>query len=98
MPTQGHGSALWRERAGSGAAPATVPVYFILDGAGPDIIPSTLGPEQFAFFLVGADYVLINLTPVGGVYHDTAGNAQAIDPAVTPRLRAVQVRGGIQLY
>lgn len=94
--SQSHGTSLWQEPAQSGATPAVAPAYFVADGS--DVELSLTGPEGFAFFLVGSDYVLINLTPVLGVYYDTGGNAQSIDPLTTPRLNAVSVRGDIQPF
>lgn len=97
MPQPVHGGQHLSEPGGGGAARAAVPAYFV-DGGSGDVTINTVGPEQYAFFLVGSDYVLVNLTPVSGAYHDTAGNVVAgLDPATTPRLHAVSFGGAIIL-
>lgn len=85
--SQAHGTALWREPAGNGAAPSVVPVYFISDGAG-GVTWSLSGPERYVFIDVGSNggYTLIDKgTSVylvsdgaGGYTISTTGPAVAI--------------------
>lgn len=91
-----HASNLWPEPADNGGAPTVGIGYWVKSGA--DWTLSATGPEEAALFLVGSDYILIDLTPVLGVYYDVGGNAQAIDPDTTPRLAAIALRGSLVVY
>lgn len=93
---QAHSTDLWKEPAQNGATPQVLGVRFVSDG--PDWIFETSGDEGAALFLIGSDYVLVNIAPVGGDYYDTGGTLQTIDPAVDPRLRAVSVGGAVLFY
>jgi hypothetical protein len=94
--SQSHGKTLWREPPHSGGTPTSLPYYFVKSGA--DWLLDDTGPEDGALFLIGSDYYLIDLTPVLGVYYDSGGNPQAIDPLVTPRLHAIFIYGNVIFY
>lgn len=93
---QAHASDLWKEPAENGGTPGPVQVYWVKDGA--DWTVNTTGPEEGALFLVGSDYILCDLTPVLGLYYDSGGNVQAIDPDTTTRLHGIAVRGDFIFY
>jgi hypothetical protein len=63
MPAQvigAHSKAIWPESSASGVVLDNVPMYLVASGA--DVVFSAIGPAQFAFYLVGGDYVLANVT------------------------------------